>query len=304
MRKFDWRRRLRRLQFTFRHKSFTLVGDEGRPYRRALALGGGFLLVLLLLLLSREEPQLMSSPEILAIQDRATLRVGVRNDVPGLNGPEGGLEQALAEALAARVLPDADPDSRLELIEVNTMTMGAKLDDGSVDAVIAMAAAPMAAKYYYSDPYYQDPCLLITLANAPAFQLQNMEIGVVQSNSVRNNPELSLVESYLVTHPSLGLRTRTYASYPDMLEALARGEIRAAAMVESCIGLYQEEYGVVSVDFSFGTVDYAICSPSDASALASVGSLLLQDLEESGGLQSLYQANGLDVSHMPSEEAA
>ena len=158
--------------------------------------------------------------------------------------------------------------------------------------------------YYYSDPYYQDPCLLITLANAPAFQLQNMEIGVVQSNSVRNNPELILLESYLVTHPSLGLRTRTYASYPDMLEALARGEIRAAAMVESCIGLYQEEYGVVSAGFSFGTVDYAICSPSDASALASVGSLLLQELKESGGLQSLYQANGLDVSHMPAEEAA
>ena len=98
MKKIDWRKRLRRLEFNFRRHPITLVGDEGRPYRKALLILCGLLLVLLLALFSREEPQLMASPEVDGIQDRAVLRVGIRSDIPDL----GGLEQALGPKAFAR----------------------------------------------------------------------------------------------------------------------------------------------------------------------------------------------------------
>ena len=88
MKKIDWRKRLRRLEFNFRRHPITLVGDEGRPYRKALLILCGLLLVLLLALFSREEPQLMASPEVAGIQDRAVLRVGIRSDIPDLGGLE------------------------------------------------------------------------------------------------------------------------------------------------------------------------------------------------------------------------
>lgn len=298
MKKIDWRKRLRRLEFNFRRHPITLVGDEGRPYRKALLIFCGLLLVVLLVLFSREEPQLMASPEVGGIQDRAVLRVGVRYDIPDL----GGLEQALAQAMAQKLLPEADAATRLSLVEVNPMTAFPKLDDGSVDVVIAMAAAPMASQYYYSTPYYSDPCLLVTLQEGPAFQLLNMELGAVQSTNIRKSPEYLLLESYIATHADLGLKAKTYASYPDMLDALVRGEIRAVLLPETYVGLYEDAYPISASTFSFGTIDYAICAPSDASSLADIATLVLEEMQEAGQLASLYRTNGLDLACMPVQE--
>ena len=295
MKKNDWRKRLRRLEFNFRRHPITLVGDEGRPYRKALLILCGLLLVLLLALFSREEPQLMASPEVDSIQDRAVLRVGIRYDIPDLSG----LEQALAQAMAQKILPEADAATRLSLVEVNPMTAFPKLDDGSVDVVIAMVSSTMASQYYYSIPYYSDPCLLVTLEEGPAFQLLNMELGVVQSNNIRKSPELLLLEAYTATHAELGLKAKTYASYPDMLDALVRGEIRAALLPETYVELYGSLYPIAPSTFSFGTIDYAICAPSDASSLASIGTLVLNTLMADGQLSALYRANGLDPARIP-----
>lgn len=105
MKKIDWRKRLRRLEFNFRRHPITLVGDEGRPYRKALLILCGLLLVLLLALFSREEPQLMASPEVDGIQDRAVLRVGIRYDIPDLSGLEQALAQAMAQKSCQKQMP-------------------------------------------------------------------------------------------------------------------------------------------------------------------------------------------------------
>lgn len=299
MKKVDWHRRIRRLQFNLRRSPVTLVGDEGKPYRTALAVLLGVVLLIIVALAGREEPQLMASAEVLSLQDRGVLRVGVRYDIPGLGGPEGGLEHDLARLLAQRVLPEADPSTSLELIEVNAMTLGPKLDDGGVDAVIALAASPMAAKYSYSTPYYSDPCLLVALTGTPSFVLKNMEIGMVQSNRIRESPEHLLFKSYSVAHPSLGLKEKTYASYPDMLDALVKGEVRAVLLTDLYAKRYAQSYPITATAFSFGTVDYAVCAASDSSVLAQIGTILLNELAADGGLLELYQANGLVPDRAP-----
>lgn len=108
-----------------------------------------------------------------------------------------------------------------------------------------------------------------------------------------------MLEAYTATHAELGLKAKTYASYPDMLDALVRGEIRAALLPETYVELYGSLYPIAPSTFSFGTIDYAICAPSDASSLASIGTLVLNTLMEDGQLSALYRANGLDLARIP-----
>ena len=292
---------MRRLHFNLRRNPITFTGDEGKPYRTALYTLAALVLVIILALASREEPQLMASAEVVSLQDRGVLRVGVRYDVPGLCAEEGGLEHDLARLLTTRLLPDADPTASLQMIEVNAMTLAPKLDDGGIDVAISLAASPMATKYSYSIPYYSDPCLLVALTGTPSFTLESMEVGVVQSNKIRESPEATLFDAYRVAHPNLGLKAKTYASYPDMLDALANGEVRAVLLTELYAKRYEEAYPITATAFSFGTVDYAICAASDSAALAQIGSLLLGELTKSGELLSLYRANGLDPARLPAQ---
>ena len=143
----------------------------------------------------------------------------------------------------------------------------------------------------------------MTLEEGPAFQLLNMELGVVQSNNIRKSPEYLLLEAYGAAHAELGLKAKTYASYPDMLDALVRGEIRAVLLPETYVGLYEDTYPIAASTFSFGTIDYAICAPSDASSLASIATLVLEELMADGQLTALYRANGLDLSCIPVQES-
>lgn len=299
MKKIDWRKRIRRLQLNLRRNPITFTGDEGRPYRVALAVLFGLLLLIIIGLASREEPQLMASAKVLSLQDRGVLRVGVRYDMPGLCAPEGGLEHDLARLLMERLLPEADPSAGLSLVEVNAMTFGPKLDDGGVDAVIALSSSAMASKYSYSIPYYSDPCLLVALAGTPAFVLENMEIGVVQSNKIRTSPEAALLDAYSAAHPGLNLTKKPYASYPDMLSALQSGKVRAVLLTELYAKRYAQEYPITATAFSLGSVDYAICAASDSDALAQIGSRLLNELTADGRLAELYRAHGLDPARIP-----
>ena len=299
MKKTDWQKRIRRLHFNLRRKPITLVGDEGKPYRTALYILSALVLVIIVALASREEPQIMASAEVQSLQDRGVLRVGVRYDVPGLGSIEGGLEHDLARLLTERLLPGSDTAASLQLIEVNAMTLGTKLDVGGVDVVLALASSAMASKYSYSIPYYSDPCVLVAMAGSSNFLLENMEIGVVQSNKIRNSPEAALLGAYIADNPNLNLKSKTYASYPDMLDALAAGSIRAVLLTELYVVRYSQDYPIISTAFSIGSVNYALCSASDSAALAQLGTLLLNELKESGGLAALYMSNGLNTARIP-----
>ena len=79
-----YRRKLRRVQLNFRRMNFTLIGDEGKPWRRAIAIAAGVLLLLVALIFGRAETQLMSSAEVKTVQERGVLRIGVIPDMPGV----------------------------------------------------------------------------------------------------------------------------------------------------------------------------------------------------------------------------
>ncbi len=126
-------------------------GDKGKVPRR-IALGvAGLLLAAVIGRSLRAEPVLMNSAEVATIWDHGALRVGLRTDIPGMCENGEGLEAELAALLAERILA-ASPNWKgdtipLEEVEVNSMTVAAKLTDGSIDAAICLMPVGVNSNY-------------------------------------------------------------------------------------------------------------------------------------------------------------
>lgn len=286
------RRRAKRLQLNFKRVNFTLIGDEGRPWRRAIAFGAGLLAVIILLLVGGTETQLMATPEVKTIEERGVLRVGIRRDMPGLNGDDG-LEQALARRIAERILPETDLENSLQLVEVSTMTSSTKLDDGTVDMVIAMMSPSMAPSYYYSSSYYSDECILAVMSGTSSFALKNFTIGLIQDNALRNSAEDALVDAFVAENTSFVITKRAYPSYDDLITGLMKGEVGGVALTRLHFDQLKTQYDIVPTSLSFGTVDYCVMTASDNSILADIAGMVINDLWESGEMYELHAKYGL-----------
>ena len=238
-----YRRKLRRVQLNFRRMNFTLIGDEGKPWRRAIAIAAGVLLLLVALIFGRAETQRTSSAEVKTVQERGVLRIGVIPDMPGAE-----LEKELGRRIAAKLLPDADSQSRIDFRDVTTMTAGANIDDGTVDMVIAHMASQMSAKYTYSDSYYTEECILVVRDGTSAFALKSFTVGYIQSNRLRKTAEDITLSSYLAANSSLDIGKKLAEPAPLLprttLSALDRGEIGGAAPPRQVFNELRTQYPI------------------------------------------------------------
>ena len=279
-----YRRKLRRVQLNFRRMNFTLIGDEGKPWRRAIAIAAGVLLLLVALIFGRAETQLMSSAEVKTVQERGVLRIGVIPDMPGAE-----LEKELGRRIAAKLLPDADPESRIDFRDVTTMTAGANIDDGTVDMVIA---SQMSAKYTYSDSYYTEECILVVKTGTSAFALKSFTVGYIQSNRLRKTAEDITLGGYLAANSSLDIDKKSYASYPDMLAALDRGEIGGAVLPRQVFNELRTQYPITETTLVIGTIDYKVMCPGDSTVLSELATIVIRQMRDSGELAELYAQYG------------
>lgn len=282
-----YRRKLRRIQLNFRRMNFTLVGDEGKPWRRGIAAAAGVLILAAALIFGRAEAQLMSSAEVKTIQERGVLRIGVIPDMPGME-----LEKELGRRIAAKLLPDAAPESRVDFRDVTTMTAGTNIDDGTVDIVIAHMASQMSAKYTYSDSYYTEECILVVKNGTSAFALKNFTVGYIQSNKLRKTAEDITLTDYLAANGSLGIEKKGYASYPDMLSALERGEIGGAVLPRQVFNELRTQYPITETTLVIGTIDYKVMCPGDSTVLSELASMVIKEMRDSGELEQLYAQYG------------
>jgi len=284
--------KLKYVQFNLRRINFTLVGDAGRPWRMLIAGGAAALVIVLMILFGGAENQLLSSPEVMQVRERGTLRIGVRYDYPGLNG-EDGLEHELGRRIAARIFPEEDVYSIMQFVEVSAVTAATKLDDGSVDIVLAMMPVDPSLPYNYSIPYYSDECVMAVRSGTSSFGLGGASLGYVQPNRLRSAPEAALLEQYRLEHPNLALYAEEYASYHDLLAALGRGELDGAMITLSRLERFREEYSVVRTSISFGAVQYCAMCASDTTVFAELANIVLSEMQQSGELAELYARYGL-----------
>ncbi len=285
-----------------RHKRITFVGDEGKLWRGIAIGAGAFVLLILLVLSSRPEPQLMSSAEIQNVKDRGVLRVGVRADVPGFSSDGEGLETAFGNLLAQRMLPEISGEAAVKLVTVTSATVGARLDDGTIDVAFALMEKGGSAKYLYSDAYYVDSARLITPEGKQNKPLINVTIGCLQATpwlSSGSTDKLSsaggkLLDTYITNHPVDGVEKKTFASYDDMLTALQNGTIGAAVMTDLYIREYRESYAFSVSSIEFGSVSYAMICTTDSPAYTELFNLILSEMNSEGSLAALYARYGLD----------
>ena len=292
----------------------TFKGEEGKRPRRILAGVCAFILLIFILRAMRMEPSLMASAEVATVHDNGVLRVGVRTDMPGMALDGEGLEVELATILAERIL-SYDEDwtgfqDAVELVPVTAMSVGSKLNDGSIDVAIAMMPRGGSSSYAYSTAYYVDTCRFVTRLGEENRPIKDMTIGWLQSATVSGmyvptSCFNSILNAYLEAHPEDGLITKfkfndddityTYASYDELFAALLAGKVDAIVLSDLYLDKYAEQYAVGRSDTVLGTISYSVATSTSTPALASIADMVLSDLRESGALMALYAKYGLAV---------
>lgn len=291
--------------------NITFKGEAGKHWRRAAYSIAAIVALVLFAGILRPEVQLMNTAEMERISQRGVLTVGVLSDVPGFAENGQGLEIELAKRFAQHILPDTPVDTAVRFVAVTGATASAKLSDGSIDVAIALMDSGMGSSFSYSYAYYTDSCNLIVNAGDERTQLEALSIGYVQNtaaarlllgykDAVSEAEEPGLIERILgdeneATPPETVIDTRAFASYPDLINALRRGNISAAAVS----GVYCSKYALES-EFEYneygallGTVGYCIAASADEPALAQLADMFIYDLEKSGELDSMLEKYGL-----------
>lgn len=269
---------------------FMLIGPSGKVNRRILFCAAAGLVLLLVIIFAKPEKSMINTAEISIIKDRGVLNVGVYDGMPGFSNAGEGLEIDLGTLLAKRILGEEFKEKSVKFITVDSRTAQFKLDDGSVDVVIALRK-PVAdsSQYLYSSPYYTDKCLLAVLTGNSQADLTGSKIGYV-----RTSYTASILKNQIASG-KLSAEAVAYPSYPDMLQALQNQSIAAAAMQNAYIIRYAAEYQLETHGTELGTVEYAVMCSNDSPAFVQIADLLIRELKESGKLAALCAEYSLPV---------
>ncbi len=272
-----------------RHKlHFTLVGDAGRLLRIIILCALALVLTVTLAVTLKREPQLMSMPEITSLADAGVLKVGVRENIPGMSNNGAGLEVELALMLAERLLPEVEGGNAVQYVAVNSQTAGPHISDGEINVAAAMMRRGGIASLTYSIPYYSDPCRFV-IRTGERVTASGITVGCLQKSAEEN-----MLEAYITAHPNSEVTAREYAAYTDMLSALVRRDIDAVVMTDVYIDLYDSDYAITSTGLVLGTVDYAFACAADSPAIAELATMMIQELTENGELAALLDKYGLE----------
>ncbi|MEL7609921.1 MAG: transporter substrate-binding domain-containing protein [Bacillota bacterium] len=255
--------------------------------RRVLLFAGVFVAALVIVLVSLPSQQLRNTPELSIIKERGVLRVGVRTDMPGFAQDGQGFEIDLATRFAQYLLPDAPASSAVEFVTVDARTLGAHIDNGDADVVLALAPKDFSSSYVYSRAYYEDACRFLCVAGKESLPLSQARVGTLQVS-----PLSSRLSSRLKSEPAYVGEQIQFASYPDMLYALVSGQIDAALMPGAYVSRYLDSSFTVRSE-EFGTLEYALMCGTDAPALAGLFDLFLDQCEDDGTLESLMKTYSL-----------
>ncbi|MEG1548316.1 MAG: transporter substrate-binding domain-containing protein [Clostridia bacterium] len=282
-------RRLHEQQAPGRHKlHITLVGDEGRLWRRILGGAAAFVLLVVLILSMRKEPQLMNMPEISTIKEEGILKVGVLDGVVGMSNNGAGLEVEIALKLGERMLPGTADGDAVKYIPVTSKIAAAKLSDGTVNVVAAMMKKDALPQFVYSEPYYSDTCRFVIKMD------ERIAVSGITVGCLQKSPELALLNSYIEAKPQSNINKKLYAAYDDMLSALTRGDVDAVVMTDVRLNMYDSAYNIIGAALELGKVDYAFACAKDSPAIAEIANMVLDEMRENGELDAMLVKYGLN----------
>jgi putative glutamine transport system substrate-binding protein len=207
--------------------------------------------------------------EIDEIKQRGVLRVGVKQDIPGLGflnpstGLYEGLEIELARLIAGDLLGSSD---KIEFTAATTQTRGSLLESGDIDLVIGTFTITEERKqiFNFSSPYFADALGLMVKKESELNGIEDMGgrvIGVAQATTSR-----SAIEA-LSGSTGLQVSLMEFSGYTDIKEALVRGMVDVFSADKSILQGYWDEKTKILPE-SFAPQNYGIACLKKYTALA------------------------------------
>ena len=252
---------------------------------RPLLFGLGMLAVILVaILVNQPADSYLNNAEIDVLRKKGTLRVGIDENVYGLNVNGVGLEPALSAALSQVIFNSADG---CETQTVTRHTVTWQMSEGNIDIAI-MSLEKLSGKAYIATetPFYRDPCVLMGYDIPARADLGGKRIAVLHDTAASE-----VLSKYQLDEEN-GLVIVTYAAYYDMLVALRAGSVDGVCMPRS-VALSHREKAMVLSSYALGTVDYHVIGTSEEKDLISLIDSQLIAWANDGTLRAWYEAYDL-----------
>ncbi len=230
-----------------------------------------------------------------AIKDAGVLRVGVKDDVPGLSLPDpatgdfNGMEVDLAYAVAERLGLTKDD---VELQAVTTANRGQLLDDGKLDMVIATftITPERATQWNFSDPYFRDPVGLLVKQSSGIdglAALDGKKIGVLESATTRDAVQAAADKA------GISVEFVEFPTYADIGAALESGQVDAFASNKTILAGYMTDGSLILPD-DLASQDYGVATKKGADDLTAFINGVLAEMKTNGDMDALIKKWGLD----------
>ncbi len=267
-----------------RKRRWRLLPDnwqEKLPLRPVLFGLGMLLVVFVAILVNQPADSYLNNAEIDVLRRKGTLRVGVDENVYGLNRMGVGLEPTMCGALSKVIFNSADG---CETKTVSRHTVAWQMSEGNIDIAV-MSLDKLAGKSYIATetPFYRDPCVLMGYTVPDKADLNEKRIAVLH-----NTPACDVVTKYQQDEED-GLVIVTYAAYYDMLVAVRAGSVDAACMPRT-VALSHRDKGMVLSNYALGAVDYHVIGVSEQKDLIALIDSQLVSWANDGTLRSWYEA--------------
>jgi len=236
------------------------------------------------------------NPEIQAIVDRGALRVGVKNDTPGLGffnsntGRYEGLEIDMARLLAKRILGDSE---LVEFTSVTASTRGTLLDNDQLDMVIATFTIRDERKEFwnFSQYYFIDSVGIMVGRDSGIRAIEDFDgktIAVTTSSTTQ-----AAIEAYIEQQDyDIDVSFQEFPTNQDCDAALAAGRVDAFSIDKAILaGFMNDEREIMPL--SFNPQEYGIATRLDSPYLTQFVDDFITEVKEDGTLKRLISDNGL-----------
>ena len=146
-------------------------------------------------------------------------------------------------------------EDRYVIIETNSATQLYKLGTSEVDISLLLVPKTdtLKSSYALSDAYYKDGMAVIsTSADTKLSDINGKRIGIL------NDAAQKTIFNKAVSDAKLNVDTQLFASYPDMIEALTKGNISAVIGPKLQLSAYMKQ-GQFAGE-SFAEIEYCIAA--------------------------------------------
>ena len=258
--------------------------QEKLPLRPVLFGLGMLLVIFIAILVNQPADSYLNNAEIDVLRRKGTLRVGVDENVYGLNANGAGLEPTICAALSQVIFNSGDG---CEMQAVSRHTVAWQMSEGNVDIAV-MSLDKLSGKNYLSTetPFYRDPCVLMGYDIPDKADLGEKRVAVL------NGTDAHTVASKYQQEEENSLILVSYAAYYDMLVALRAGSVDAVCMPRSQALSHREKAMVLS-GYALGAVDYHVIGTNEQKDLISLIDSLLVRWAQDGTLRAWYEAYDL-----------